>query len=77
MLFKKISTLTININDEMKQKIIEDCGWTIDEILEEYDSVDEFIQGWVEECLPFEIIEFCIDNGFTDKFNKDDEIWVM
>jgi hypothetical protein len=75
MLFKKVSTLTLDVNDEMKEKIIDDCGWTIGEILEEYGTVDDFIQGWVEECLPFEIIDFCVHNGCLDQVTKEDELF--
>ncbi len=47
----KTYTIEVEIDENEIASTIEDCGFTLDEAVEEFGSVEEFIEGYVDDCI--------------------------
>jgi len=50
---KVIKTYTIEVEIEESEiaRTIEDCGFTLDEAVEEFGSIEEFVEGYVDDSI--------------------------
>lgn len=47
----KTYIIEVEINEDEITNTIEDCGFTIDEVVEEFGSIEEFVEGYVDDCI--------------------------
>lgn len=47
----KTYIIEVEINEDEIANTIEDCGFTIDEAVEEFGSIEEFVEGYVDDSI--------------------------
>ena len=47
----KTYTIEVEIDEDEITNTIDDCGFTIDEAVEEFGSVEEFVEGYVDDSI--------------------------
>lgn len=49
MKYERIEKTVVELNDEVINEILNEIGYTKEEVIEEYGSVEDFIEGWFDE----------------------------
>ena len=47
----KTYIIEVEINEDEIANTIDDCGFTIDEAVEEFGSIEEFVEGYVDDSI--------------------------
>lgn len=57
MKFVKTYSIEVEVDDTTIPVLIEDCGYDAESVIEEYGSIEEFVEGYVDEviiCNPYD-----------------------
>lgn len=51
MKFIKTYVIEVEFNEDEIANTIADCGFAFDEAIEEFGSIEEFVEGYVDDCI--------------------------
>lgn len=57
MKFVKTYAIEVEVDDAMIPVLVEDCGYDAESVIEEYGSIEEFVEEYVDEvicCSPYD-----------------------